>query len=91
MTEVALERPRVVPLVGERVAAGMAQHGGWGLKANLASNPARSIMRAKPAVVNGAPRSEVKTNGDFCTCSRLRRRSARSSSPRIGCVLAMPS
>ena len=40
-------------------------------------------MRANPAVVNGAPRSEVKTNGDRGSCSRCRRRSARSSSPTI--------
>jgi hypothetical protein len=45
-------------------------------------------MRANPAVVNGAPRSEVNTKGEFGSCSRWSRRRARSSSPRIGCVLA---
>ena len=32
---------------------------------SLASAPARSTIRAKPAVLKGAPRSEVKTNGDL--------------------------
>jgi hypothetical protein len=41
-------------------------------------------------VVNGAPRSEVNTNGDFGSCSRWGRRKARNSSPRIGCVLGVP-
>ena len=38
---------------------------GWALKASLATLPARSIIRAKPAVVDGEPRSDVNTNGDF--------------------------
>src|SRR6267378_1171442 len=38
---------------------------------------ARSIIRAKPAVVNGVPRSLTKTKGDG-TLSRCRRRSAGS-------------
>ena len=55
-----------------------------------AARPARSTKRANPAVVNGAPRSEAKTNGDRGSCSRCRRRSARSSSPTIGCVAGVP-
>ena len=47
-------------------------------------------MRAKPAVVNGVPRSDVNTKGDFGSCSRCSRRRARNSSPRIGCVLGVP-
>jgi hypothetical protein len=42
---------------------------------------ARSIIRAKPAVVNGDSRSLTKTNGDV-SLSRWSRRRARSSSPR---------
>src|SRR5450631_4212126 len=38
---------------------------GCTLNPRLASAPARSTMRAKPAVVKGAPRSEVNTKGDF--------------------------
>jgi hypothetical protein len=49
---------------------------GCTLKPSLASIPARSTMRAKPAVVKGAPRSEVNTNGDLGSCSRCSRRSA---------------
>ena len=43
---------------------------GWGLKPSPAVSPARSIMRAKPAVVKGEPRSLVKTNGEDGSCSR---------------------
>jgi hypothetical protein len=32
--------------------------------------PALSTIRAKPAVVNGPPRSLVNTNGDLGSCSR---------------------
>jgi len=35
----------------------------------LAWTPARSTIRAKPAVVNGDPRSLVNTNGDLKSCS----------------------
>ena len=31
---------------------------------NLAATPRRATILRKPAVVNGAPRSETKTNGD---------------------------
>jgi hypothetical protein len=41
-------------------------------------------------VVNGASRSDVNTKADFGFCSRPNRRSARSSSPRIGCELGVP-
>jgi hypothetical protein len=37
-----------------------------------------------PAVVKGAPRSDVNTNGDGGSWSRLSRRSARSSTPPNG-------
>src|SRR5215469_2825993 len=40
-------------------------------------------MRAKPAVVNGAPRSEVNTNGDFGSCS-LAAACARCAARRLG-------
>jgi hypothetical protein len=63
---------------------------GWALKPSFASTPARSTMRANPAVVNGDPRSEVNANGDFGSCSRCSRRSIRNSSPRIGWVLGEP-
>jgi hypothetical protein len=43
---------------------------GWTLNLKPAVSPARSTMRAKPAVVNGEPRSDVNTNGDLGSCSR---------------------
>jgi hypothetical protein len=63
---------------------------GCGLKVSLAALPARSTMRANPAVVNGAPRSDVNTKGDLGSCSRWSSLRARNSSPRIGCVLGVP-
>jgi hypothetical protein len=36
---------------------------GCALNASLATLPVRSIIRAKPAVVYGAPRSDVNTKG----------------------------
>ena len=62
MTQVCLQRPCVVAPVCKRVPARMC---GCGLIASLALVAARSIMRAKPAVVNGVPRSDVNTKGDF--------------------------
>jgi hypothetical protein len=46
-------------------------------------------MRAKPAVVNGEPRSLTKTKGDD-GLSRWSLRRARSSSAWIGWVLGVP-
>jgi hypothetical protein len=46
---------------------------GCALKPSFAKVPARSIMRANPAVLNGAPRSDVGTgragNGNLSTDS----------------------
>jgi hypothetical protein len=54
MPQPPLDRPGIVPLFGERIAAGVAR---WDLSSRPASAAARSIMRAKPAVVKGEPRS----------------------------------
>jgi len=58
----------------------------WGILAMIliAAYFARPTMRANPAVLNGAPRSEVNTKGDLGSCSRCSRRSARNSSPSMG-------
>jgi hypothetical protein len=56
-------------------------------KAHVAA--ARSIIRAKPAVVNGDPRSLTNTKGEV-SLSRCSRRRARISSPINGCVLGVP-
>jgi hypothetical protein len=52
---------------------------GCGLRPNLASTPARSIIRAKPAVVNGVSRSDVNTNGDFVTRAEPRSKSRHNA------------
>jgi hypothetical protein len=70
MAEVSLQGSCVVPSVSERITAGMPEHMRVGLEGQLGHLPARSIIRAKPAVVKGDPRSEVNTNGDFVSCSR---------------------
>jgi hypothetical protein len=88
--EVSLQRPSVMASVCQRIAASMPEHVRVRLKAELCLDPARSIIRAKPAVVNGAPRSDVNTNCDLGSCSRWSRRKARSWSPRIGCVQGVP-
>jgi hypothetical protein len=66
MAEPSLDRPSVVPPVRQRMAASMAKHVGMRLQfeAETSARAARSIMRAKPAVVNGVPRSLTKTKGD---------------------------
>jgi hypothetical protein len=81
-----LQGAGVVAVVGQREAAGVAQHVRVDLERHPASAPARSIIRANPAVVNGPARSLVNTNGDVGACSRCKRRSARNSSSRIGWV-----
>jgi hypothetical protein len=91
MPEIGLQRPRTVPLVGQRVTAGVAQH----MRVHLlsptpAAAAARCISRAKPSPVNGAPRSLTNTNDDLGSCSFWRRRNARISLPVSGCVLGVP-
>ena len=55
MSEVGLQRPRVVPLVCQRVAAGVPEHVRVRLERQLHLR-ARALMRANSAVLNGAPR-----------------------------------
>src|SRR5580704_12776174 len=62
---------------------------GCAFSSRPATTAARSIIRAKPAVVNADPRSLTKTNGDV-SLSRWSRRRTRSSSPRRGWVLGVP-
>src|SRR5664279_5260959 len=61
----------------------------WTWNGNPAFCPARFTSQLKESVVNGPPRSLTNTNGDF-GASRFSFRSARNSSPRIGCVLGFP-
>jgi hypothetical protein len=57
--------------VRNRETASVPKHM-WHMNDRLAM-PARSMIRAKPAVVNGAPRSDVNTNGDFVKIFSTRR------------------
>jgi hypothetical protein len=60
------------------------------LKAKLGLDACAFDHAGETGVPNGAPRSDVNTNGDL-SCSRWSRRSARSSSPRMGWVLGVPA
>jgi hypothetical protein len=60
MPKPALDRPGVVALVGERIAAVMAQYVPVRLHLQSRAGRRRSIIRAKPGVVNGEPRSLTK-------------------------------
>ena len=60
VAEVSLQRSRIVTLVGQRKATSEAQHVRVTFRASPAASPARSSMRANPAVVKGEPRSDVK-------------------------------
>jgi hypothetical protein len=64
VSEIGLDRARVVAIVGELVAAGVAQHVGMRLDAQIGRH-----MREKPGADSGAPRSETNTKGD-CALSR---------------------
>jgi hypothetical protein len=60
------------------------EHVRVGLEAKLGRDTQPRHHLAPPAVVKGAPRSDVNTNGDGGSWSRLNRRSARSSTPLNG-------
>ena len=62
MPEIGLDRPRVVAIVGELIATGMAQHRACALMPRSAALAARSTMREKPSADRGAPRSETNRN-----------------------------
>jgi hypothetical protein len=89
VAEPVLDRAGVVPFVGEGEAAGVPQHVRVRLELQAGKAAARSIIRAKSAVMKGEPRSLTNTKGDV-GASRCSRRSALSSSPWIGCVLGVP-
>ena len=72
VAKIDLQCPRIMALVGEGEAACVPQHVRLCLlKPSLASTPARSTMRAKPAAVKGDPRSDVITKGEMGCCSKV--------------------
>jgi len=56
--------------VGQRVAAGVPQHVRMRFEPELGLDSRTFDHARDPAVLNGAPRSEVNTNGDLGSCSR---------------------
>ena len=71
-----------------RLAAGMPEHVWVDLEANLGFVTGTREEFGEAPRVNGPPRSEAKTKGEADW--RLSSRSARNSSPRRGCVAALP-
>ena len=78
-SELSMDGPGLLPLVGQGAAAGVAEHVGAGeLKT---SGPARSTILAKPAVMNGDPRSLTNTKSD-ASLSRRSRAAALTPVPK---------
>ena len=71
-----------------RLDAGMAEHVRVDLEANLGFVTGTREEFGEAPRVNGPRRSEAKTKGEADW--RLTSRSARNSSPRRGCVAALP-
>ena len=63
MAEIGPDRPRVVVVLGELVAAGVTEPLGVGLDPQIGSVAARSTIRENPGADSSAPRSETHTNG----------------------------
>jgi hypothetical protein len=51
MPEIGSQRPGIVGVVGELVAAGVPQHLGTAMKPALTATPVRSTIRANPVFV----------------------------------------
>jgi hypothetical protein len=80
MAKSSLDYPGVVPLVARAYPQACRSMCACALSSRPALAAVGLNMRAKPAVVNGEPRSLTKTKGDK-GLSRWSRRSARNSSP----------
>jgi hypothetical protein len=65
VAEVGLQGPRVVPLVRQRVAAGVPEHVRVRLEAQLCLGTRPLDHAGEASSVNGAPRSDMKTKGDL--------------------------
>src|SRR4029077_12358141 len=91
VAKIGLDRPGIDAVVGQLEAAGVAQHVRVDLHIEPSSLTSALDHRLKARLVNGVPRSDVNTNGDFNSCSRCSRLSARNSLPVNGCVAGPPS
>ena len=76
MAEICLQGARVGALIAKLKAAGMTEHVGVGLETELGrvALPGHHLAPARRS--EGEPRSDVNTNGDGGSWSRLSRRSA---------------
>ena len=61
MPEIRLDRTHVVAVIGELVAASVAEHAGMRLMPRSAARAARSIMREKPGADSGMHRVPRQT------------------------------
>jgi hypothetical protein len=59
--QIMLDRPRVLPVVGQLVAGGVAQHVGWTGNSMPASRPARATILRTASAQSGALRSLTNT------------------------------
>ena len=87
--QVGLQRPGILAVVRELVAARVAQHVRGALKASPTASPARSTSLVKPDAENGEPRSDTNTKS-ACGASFRSRRNARMVSACSGCVAGVP-
>jgi hypothetical protein len=88
MPEIGLDCARVVAIVGELVAAGMAQHVGMRLDAQIGHGGCPLDHAEKPGADSGAPRSETKTKGEAgfrAGGGGARAFRARSEDASLGC------
>lgn len=77
-------------LIGQCEPAGVTQHVRMALERQSRLEASPLHHPGEPSRGEGTSRSLVKTNGDLGSCSRCKRRKARSSSPMIGWVLGVP-
>ncbi len=68
MTEVCLQRSGVVTSIRQRIAAGMSEHVRVRLETELRLDSCSLNHSSKAAELNGAPRSDVNTNGPLGSC-----------------------
>ena len=86
MAKVGLEGARIVSLIGERVAAGVPEHVRVRLEPKFAFGARAFDHAGKPRRRERRAPLADEQERRFGLCSRWSRRSARSSSPTIGCV-----
>ena len=90
VAKIGLDCSGIDAVIGQLEAAGVAQHVRVDLHIEPSSLTSALDHRLKARLVNGVPRSDVNTNGDFDSCSRCSRRRARNSLLVSGWVAGLP-